>query len=130
MEWIIDNWVWFLLGGAMVAMHLFGHGHGSGQSKGHGHNEGQGRADKRGAACCGSHGGRHANEAGGKSQSRYIAPEETVDPVCFKIIFNDDAKPSVHDGLPYYFCSHHCRDAFEAAPPEFTARVKVEGGPA
>lgn len=30
MEWVLDNWIWILLGGGMVAMHLFGHGgHGS-----------------------------------------------------------------------------------------------------
>jgi len=30
MQWVLDNWVWLLLGGGMIAMHLFGHGgHGS-----------------------------------------------------------------------------------------------------
>jgi hypothetical protein len=34
MQWIFDNWILILLGGGMLAMHLFGHkGHGS---KGHG----------------------------------------------------------------------------------------------
>lgn len=28
MQWIVDNWLILLLGGGMVAMHLFGHGHG------------------------------------------------------------------------------------------------------
>ena len=31
MQWIIDNWVLVLLGGGMVAMHMFGHGHGHGR---------------------------------------------------------------------------------------------------
>jgi hypothetical protein len=26
MQWLLDNWIWVLLGGGMVAMHLFGHG--------------------------------------------------------------------------------------------------------
>ncbi len=26
MEWVLDNWIWILFGGGMVAMHLFGHG--------------------------------------------------------------------------------------------------------
>jgi hypothetical protein len=31
MEWINENWLWLLLGGGMVAMHLFGHrGHAGG----------------------------------------------------------------------------------------------------
>ena len=35
MQWILDNWLILLLGGGMVAMHLFGHGHGGhGKSKG------------------------------------------------------------------------------------------------
>jgi YHS domain-containing protein len=130
MEWITDNWIWLLLGGAMVAMHLFGHGHGSGHKKGHAHNVGHGRAETRAAGRCGSHGGGHANETSEKGESRWVAPKEFVDPVCGKAISTDDSKPSVHDGQVYYFCSHQCRDAFEAAPPEFTARVKVEGGPA
>ena len=28
MQWIIDNWLVLLLGGGMIAMHLFGHGRG------------------------------------------------------------------------------------------------------
>ncbi len=26
MQWLLDNWIWVLLGGGMLAMHLFGHG--------------------------------------------------------------------------------------------------------
>lgn len=44
MQWILDNWLLLLLGGGMVAMHLFGHGHG-----GHGHG-GHGRGRDNGAA--------------------------------------------------------------------------------
>jgi len=36
MQWVIDNWILLVFGGAMVAMHLFGHrGHGghAGQDK-------------------------------------------------------------------------------------------------
>lgn len=91
---------------------------------------GHGRAETRAAGRCGSHGGGHANETSEKGESRWVAPKEFVDPVCGKAISTDDSKPSVHDGQVYYFCSHQCRDAFEAAPPEFTGRVKVEGGPA
>ncbi|MBW6507798.1 MAG: hypothetical protein K0B00_13795 [Rhodobacteraceae bacterium] len=35
MQWLIDNWFLVLLGGGMIAMHLFGHGsHGSHGSHG------------------------------------------------------------------------------------------------
>ena len=34
MQWVIDNWVLVLLGGGMVAFHLFGHGHGHGRKGG------------------------------------------------------------------------------------------------
>ena len=26
MQWLLDNWIWALLGGGMIAMHVFGHG--------------------------------------------------------------------------------------------------------
>lgn len=37
MQWIIDNWVLLLLGGGVIALHLFGHGHGHGRGKHSGH---------------------------------------------------------------------------------------------
>jgi hypothetical protein len=33
MQWVQDNWIWILLGGGMIAMHVFGHG---GHGKKHG----------------------------------------------------------------------------------------------
>ncbi len=36
MQWMIENWLLLLVGGGMLAMHLFGHGHGHG----HGHRRG------------------------------------------------------------------------------------------
>lgn len=40
MQWLVDNWILVLLGGGMIAMHLFGHGrhggHGGGKAKGGG----------------------------------------------------------------------------------------------
>jgi len=43
-------------------------------------------------------------------------PERDTDPVCGKIVVTQRAKPSVHDGRVYYFCSRDCREIFEAAP--------------
>ena len=28
MQWVFENWLVLLVGGGMIAMHLFGHGHG------------------------------------------------------------------------------------------------------
>lgn len=49
-------------------------------------------------------------------QPRWIPPETDMDPVCGKTVHTDQAKPSVHDGAVYYFCSRECRERFEAAP--------------
>ncbi|MBT8433112.1 MAG: DUF2933 domain-containing protein [Gammaproteobacteria bacterium] len=38
MEWLIENWVWVLIGIAFVAMHIFGHG-GHGGHGNHGGND-------------------------------------------------------------------------------------------
>lgn len=46
----------------------------------------------------------------------WVPPETDVDPVCGKTVKTDHAKPSVHEGAVYYFCSRDCREAFEAAP--------------
>lgn len=35
MQWIVENWLLLLLGGGMIAIHLFGHGHGKNGSHDH-----------------------------------------------------------------------------------------------
>lgn len=50
---------------------------------------------------------------------RWVPPEEDTDPVCGARVRTADAKPSVHDGLVYYFCSRECREMFEAAPDSY-----------
>ncbi|WP_138935006.1 hypothetical protein [Roseovarius arcticus] len=39
MQWVYENWLLLLVGGGMIAMHLFGHGHGhkSGRKNAHHH---------------------------------------------------------------------------------------------
>lgn len=59
MEWLAQNWIWLLFIGAMVAMHLFGHG-------GHGAHGGQGKAPRGHGGC----GGGHAADDGPKSKER------------------------------------------------------------
>lgn len=38
-----------------------------------------------------------------------------------KTVSTETAKPSVHDGHVYYFCSRDCRERFEAAPEQYLA---------
>lgn len=49
-------------------------------------------------------------------KARWQPPERTMDPVCGALVRTDRAKPSLHDGMIYYFCSRDCREIFEAAP--------------
>jgi YHS domain-containing protein len=58
-------------------------------------------------------------KAGAGSELRWIAPEKDLDPVCGESLHTDKAKPSVHDGAVYYFCSRECREVFEAAPEQY-----------
>jgi YHS domain-containing protein len=52
---------------------------------------------------------------------RWTPPDDDVDPVCGKTVSTETAKPSVHDGHVYYFCSRDCRERFEAAPEQYLA---------
>lgn len=50
---------------------------------------------------------------------RWIPPAKDLDLVCGKTVSTNAAKPSVHDGSVYYFCSRDCREIFEAAPEQY-----------
>ncbi|MFQ5763719.1 MAG: YHS domain-containing protein [Rhodospirillales bacterium] len=67
-------------------------------------------------------GGKDADTASGNSKAPTTAPVEHVDPVCGKTVITDDAKPSIHDGEAYYFCSDDCRETFENAPSDYVGR--------
>lgn len=56
---------------------------------------------------------------------RGAPPERDCDPVCRKSVRTDRAKPSVHNGNIYYFCSRDCREIFEAAPDLYLAEGKT-----
>jgi len=64
----------------------------------------------------GQHGSKSSGAEAGRGDLRWIPPETDTDPVCGKKVRTDQAKPSVHDGTVYYFCSRECRERFEAAP--------------
>jgi len=55
--------------------------------------------------------------------SRWIAPDQTVDPVCGMTVRTATAKSAVHDGHMYYFCSQDCRQKFEATPASYMKPV-------
>ena len=79
---------------------------------------------------CGSHimgrGHGKAGHGGGASESsensnemRWVPPASDIDPVCGKTVRTETARPSVHDGAVYYFCSRECREIFEVAPDQY-----------
>ena len=79
---------------------------------------------------CGAHIMGHGNarrNADGKAgdagdpELRWVPPSKDTDPVCGKTVATQTAKPSVHAGNVYYFCSRECREAFEAAPDLYVA---------
>lgn len=49
---------------------------------------------------------------------------EARDPVCDMIVDTATAERSIFQGETYYFCSESCREAFEANPAHYAARVK------
>ena len=77
--------------------HVMGHGQGKTQ---HGEGEPEGQATEG---------------------LRWTPPDDDLDPVCGKTVRTETAKPSVHDGHVYYFCSRDCRERFEAAPEQYLA---------
>lgn len=86
---------------------------------------------------CGAHIMGHGHDGardGAARQSRtpeevrWVPPETDVDPVCGKTVHTSNAKPSVHDGAVYYFCSRECRERFEAAPHLYLG-VKADDQP-
>ena len=94
----MDALIYFLIWGAAIFLMLrFGCG---AHVMGHGRQGGDARAENR-------------DDPG---ELRWVPPESDVDPVCGKTVHPDRAKPSVHDGRVYYFCSRECRELFEAAP--------------
>ncbi len=95
MEAVLNFALWrgliFLMMRFGCGAHVMGHGHGK-------------RSESDGAT------------GGGGQELRWEAPKKAVDPVCRETIATESAKPSVFDGNVYYFCSHDCREVFEAAP--------------
>lgn len=64
----------------------------------------------------GDHGAHDSSRSSETDKLRWVPPKTDTDPVCGKTVRTDSAKPSVFDGMVYYFCSRECRERFEAAP--------------
>lgn len=61
---------------------------------------------------------------GGHQTPGWTTPEWDIDPVCSERVRTINAKPSVHDGQVYHFCSRDCREIFEAAPELYLGGVE------
>lgn len=64
-------------------------------------------------------GQRNHGHGSGSPQLRWVPPETDVDPVCGETVRPATAKPSVVDGMVFYFCSRECRERFEIAPQTY-----------
>ena len=92
--------IFFLMMRFGCGAHIMGHGHGSKASRPHARS----------------------------SELRWIPSEKDRDPVCGKTVTTATDKPSVHDGIVYYFCSRECREQFEAAPHIYVDDVTPDAG--
>lgn len=63
---------------------------------------------------CGSHmtHGHHGHKNNNQSQN-------IIDPVCGKIIAEDEGYGKLHNGLLYRFCSKNCLDDFDLNPEKY-----------
>lgn len=66
------------------------------------------------------HGGRIHGGPGGddRSVARH-PPDEIKGPVCGMTVKTAEAKSSVYEGRPYFFCSPAGRDTFEPSPAHY-----------
>lgn len=123
MDTILNVLLWgglfFLMMRFGCGSHMFGQGHGAENKKG--------ALDQGHGGCCGS-GNRKRNRAtAGAEHLTWEAPEKDVDPVCGKTISTTEARPSLHEGQVYYFCSRECREAFEALPEHYVGLGNSHG---
>lgn len=78
---------------------------------------------------CGAHVMGHGQHGAGSNRGadgdlRWTPPDKDTDPVCGKTVNPSNAKPSVYDGIVYYFCSRDCREQFEAMPQSYVSKEK------
>ena len=101
----MEGLLYFLIWAALIFVmmrygcgaHVMGHGHGR------------------------SHGGKNDGPSGGNVL--WTPPEKDIDPVCGMTVDTAGAKPAVHAGHVYHFCSQDCREKFEASPARYLGRT-------
>ena len=114
MDTLLSVLIWgglfFLMMRFGCGSHMFKRGHGAG---------GDEAASAQGpGGGCGSGGGKRLEKAAEAERLTWVAPEKNTGPVCGKTVYTNAARPSLHDGLVYYFCSRECREAFEVLPEQ------------
>jgi YHS domain-containing protein len=115
MDTLLSVLIWgglfFLMMRFGCGSHMFKRGHGAG---------GDEAASAQGpGGGCGSGGGKRLEKAAEAERLTWVAPEKDTDPVCGKTVYTNAARPSLHDGQVYYFCSRECREAFEVLPEHY-----------
>lgn len=111
MEFLAENWLYFVSAGLMALIMFKGGGCCGGHSRA-AHSHG---GDSKGGGCCG--GGQHGNhgseEHGHKINQQYNDGLDTaIDPICGMSVNTETAIKQKIDGKTYYFCSEHCRAKF------------------
>lgn len=107
MEFLADNWLYFLYAGLMAFMMFKG----GGCCGGHSHNKNSNTGGSNGGCCSGKQNGDKNNE--NQINQKYDNNLDIIkDPVCGMIVNPDTAIKQKIDGKTYYFCSEHCRAQF------------------
>jgi YHS domain-containing protein len=104
MEWLLQNWIWIVFAvGIFLLM-------------------------RRGGMACGMGRGRSHDNDTQAHQHQGDAPHadpdrRPKDPVSGEIVNPETAPNSMYQGRVYYFGSRENRDAFEASPAQYAARI-------
>lgn len=121
MEFLANNWFYFLIVGAMIYMMFRGGGCCGGMHTSHGgHGDSHGGHHEGG--CCGGghmdHGnmnpmGQNDHEERSKGYIENLENINMEDPVCGMYVSKQDAVVRQINGSTYYFCSECCANEFE-----------------
>ena len=113
MNWLSQNWLWILLGFAVLFVLGRGRHRGTGVS-----HSGYGSSQNAGAG----YGGPMPAEHLGRVETppaQVRRPASAIDPVTREDVSTDKAVTSIYQGRIYYFASAETRQRFEASPAQF-----------
>lgn len=113
MNWLSQNWLWILLGLAVLFVLGRGRHRGAGVSH-HGYESSQNAGAGYGGPMPPERFGR--GEAPPPQASR---PVSAIDPVTREDVSTDKALTSIYQGRIYYFASAESRQRFEGSPAQF-----------